>query len=361
MSRPAIARIRLASLRHNYRLLKQRAGNARVMGVVKADAYGHGLDIIAPALQGEGCTSFAVTDADEGARLRAIIGEKSEIALLSGIFDGEDALLAREYALTPVITAGEQISLLSSCRFTGDVWLKIDTGMNRLGAENPAELAHDCARHGIKVAGIMSHLACADTPSHPLNERQKRRFIEAANRLPPMPASLLNSAGLIALPDCAFDVVRPGIALYGAEPVSNQPFGLQPVMQLCGRIMQVRGVARGEYVSYGADFVAPENMRIAVVSLGYADGLPRALSGCGQAVALIAESSRDAAIIPVVGRICMDYCLLDITRTPAATPGCEVEFWGPRLSAEDVAGQAGTIAYELFTGIGSRVERIAVE
>ena len=360
MSRPAVARIHLASLRHNYRLLKQRAGSACVMSVVKADAYGHGLEIIAPALQGEGCALFAVTDAEEGARLRGIIGECADIVILSGIFDGEDARMAREYSLTPVITEHQQLSLLAGCNFNNKVWLKVNSGMNRLDAEEPEQLVKECLRLGMELAGLMSHLACADTPHHPHNERQKQCFSEIAKRLPSMPASLLNSAGLIALPDCAFDVVRPGIALYGVEPVSDQPFGLQPVMQLCGKIMQIRKISRGECVSYGADFIASDNMRIAVVSLGYADGLSRLLSARGRA-ALIAERDKDAAIMPIVGRICMDYCLLDITRTPAAEPGCEVEFWGPRLAAAEVAEQAGTIAYELFTGVGGRVQRVAIE
>jgi len=372
MSRPAIVRIHLGHLRHNYRLLKKHAANAALMAVVKANAYGHGLDLVAPALVDEGCRCFAVTDADEGMQLRRILahghGEKSDIVLLSGIFDVADAETARAYELTPAISETLQLRLLVAAGFRGKVWLKVNSGMNRLGAENPAALAKDCATSNIAIAGVMSHLACADEPEHPLNAVQAARFREIAAVFPEnTPKSLLNSAGLIALPDCRFDMVRPGIALYGAEPVRNQALGLQPVMQLSGQIMQLRHVSRGESVSYGGDFIAPRDMRIATLALGYADGLPRSLSHCGHA-ALISTNAADAAILDIVGRVCMDYCLLDVS--PSAdkaakeidiSVGTEVEFWGMHISAVQVAEQSGSIAYELFTGIGERVRRVAIE
>jgi len=376
MSRPAIARIHLGHLRHNYRLLKKRAAKAALMAVVKANAYGHGLDIVAPALFDEGCRCFAVTDADEGVQLRRIIGpesgnksaNKTDIVLLSGIFDAEDAKAACAAELTPTISEPHQLRLLAEAGFGGKVWLKVDSGMNRLGAENPTALAADCLKTNIEIAGVMSHLACADEPEHPLNTIQAARFREITADFPEnTPKSLLNSAGLIALPDCSFDMVRPGIALYGAEPVRNQALGLQPVMQLSGQIMQLRHVSRGESVSYGGDFIAPRDMRIATVALGYADGLPRSLSHCGQA-ALISTNTANAAILDIVGRVCMDYCLLDVS--PSAdkaakeidiSVGTEIEFWGMHIPAVQVAEQSGSIAYELFTGVGQRVRRETIE
>ncbi|MDX8391246.1 MAG: alanine racemase [Mariprofundaceae bacterium] len=368
MSRPAIARIHLDHLRHNYRLLKKHAAKAAVMAVVKANAYGHGLDIVAPALVDEGCRSFAVTDADEGKRLRRILahgnGNQSDIVLLAGIFDATDAEIAHASKLSPVISELWQLRLLATAGFHGKVWLKVETGMNRLGAEDPASLAADCSKSNIEIAGLLSHLACADEPQHPLNAQQARRFREiAASFSQSMPKSLLNSAGLIALPDCTFDAVRPGIALYGAEPVRNQRLGLQPVMQLSGQIMQLRHVPRGENISYGGDFIAPHDMRIATVSLGYADGLPRLLSNRGGA-AFAPAGAANAAILNIVGRVCMDYCLLDTSRAAKKTDitvGAEVEFWGMHIPAVQVAEQTGTIAYELFTSIGERVRRVAIE
>jgi len=357
MSRPAIATIHLNRLRHNYGILKERAGNAVVMAVIKANAYGHGLDLIAPVLLDEGCQSFAVTDTEEGNRLRRILGKTPDIVILSGIFDAEDANMCSESALTPVVSETWQVNMLNNATFTGGVWLKVDTGMQRLGCENVVQMFMTCRENSIDIAGIMSHLACADMQDHPLNHQQAESFRQYLTALPePVPASLLNSAGLVTMPEYAMNVVRPGIALYGAEPVRNHPLGLQPVMQLTSRIMQVRTVRKGESISYGAAFTASKDMRIAIAALGYADGLPRSLSGCG--MARPADKRDKDAILPITGRICMDYCLLDASHSNISA-GDEVEFWGEALPVVDVARQAGTIAYELFTGIGERVMRKA--
>ncbi len=357
MSRPAVARIDLDALRHNLRLLIRRAGSARLMAVIKANAYGHGLDLVAPALMESGCNAFAITDADEGAALRRIVGQNPEIVVLSGVFDAEDARWCGESALIPVLTDMRQIALLRQAGFRGQAWLKVDTGMCRLGAPDTVALHQACRDAGIGIAGLMSHLACADMPDHPLNRAQLRAFRDQLEALPErVPASLLNSAGLAAMPEAAMEVVRPGIALYGVEPVAGRLPGLKPVMQLTSRIMQVRDVRPGESVSYGATFTASRDMRIAVVAMGYADGLPRLLSNRGAAMWLEESGHR----LPVVGRICMDYCLLDVTGT-AAKAGDRIEFWGARLPATEVAAQARTIAYELFTGVGARVTRLPAD
>ena len=330
-----------------------------MMAVVKADAYGHGLDLIAPTLLDEGCTCFAVTDAKEGSRLRRILGKKSDIIVFSGIFDVEDASMCLESGLTPVVSEAWQIRTLKNTSFVGHVWIKVDTGMHRLGCEDAAYMFSTCRDQGIGVAGIMSHLACADMPNHPLNRRQAEAFRQCMATLPePVNASLLNSAGLATMQEYTMDVVRPGIALYGAEPVRNWSLGLQPVMQLTSRIMQVRTVRKGESISYGATFTVPEDMRIAIAALGYADGLPRSLSNCGIAMATN-KHGKDTAILPLVGRVCMDFCLLDASYISLATNDM-VEFWGGAMLAVDVARRAGTIAYELFTGVGERVMRKAV-
>jgi len=352
MSRPAIARINCANLRHNYRTLVDRARGARLMAVVKANAYGHGLHIVAPALLAAGCRQFAVTDVAEGAALRDILGQGPEIVVLSGIFDTTDARLSARHRLIPVVFTMKHVHILHAAAYAGPVWLKADTGMQRLGADDPAELMQACTDHALDIAGIMSHLACADLPEHPLNQKQAARFREILGTLPQdTPASLLNSAGLACMPEHNLDVVRPGIALYGIEPAEGIALGLKPVMQLTGSVMQIRDVPKNTSISYGASYVAGRAMRIAVVSLGYADGLPRALSNRGCAVW---QGNR----LPIVGRVCMDYCLLDIS-SQALACGEEVEFWGEDINATEVANLAGTITYEIFTGVGHRVRREA--
>lgn len=352
MSRPAIARIHLGHLCHNYNLLRQRAGQSSVMAVVKANAYGHGLDLVAPALAAEGCRDFAVTDAREGRALRQLISDAS-ITLLSGIFDSEDATIAREHDLTPTVSTPVQVRLLADANFGGGAWVKLDTGMHRLGAEAAEELIGLCRTSGIGITGLMSHLACADEPDHAQNMTQAENFLNFRRRLGiDLPTSLLNSAGMITLADVAGDVVRPGIALYGAEPIPTLPIGLKPVMQLTGRIMQIRDLEAGTPLSYGASYITPHRMKIATVSLGYADGLPRHLSNLGHGML----HGRNA---PIVGRVCMDYVLVDVSDISAAT-GDDVEFWGSSRLANDVADSIGTISYTLFTGVGQRVQRVPI-
>jgi len=354
MSRPAIARINVEHLTHNYHLLKQRAGRADIMAVVKANAYGHGLHLVAPTLLRAGCTSFAVTDAKEGVQLRDYLNDENDIriTLLSGIYDASDAELCRKHQFIPAISETEHIKLLQDAGFHGSIWIKLDTGMNRIGALHAAEMIARLAEADIQLAGLMSHLACADTPEHPMNQAQFDAFNSLHQAIAPhAPASLLNSAGLIGMPEHVFDVVRPGIALYGAEPIVSEPIGLKPVMQLTGRIMQLRDISAGEPVSYGASFTASRDMQVAVVSLGYADGVPRALSNRGAVI--IKHNS-----CPIIGRVCMDYTLVDVSECDCAEADT-VEFWGDAMPVNDVAGLLDTISYTLFTGVGERVLRQA--
>jgi len=358
MSRPAIARINLDHLRHNYQLLTRQAGVARIMAIVKANAYGHGLNLIAPTLFEAGCRCFGITDAKEGARLRDILSNEdkncdSEITLLSGIFDLEEAALAANALLTPAITEPEQMDMLQHAGFSGSIWIKVDTGMNRLGAQAPKTLIDQCQKAGINIRGIMSHLASADRPEHLLNRQQVEHFMQLQKDMSPpqLPASLLNSAGMVSMPEYSMDVVRPGIALYGSEPIHGQALGLKPVMQLSGAVMQIRDIPAGAQVSYGATFRADKAMRIAVVSMGYADGLPRALGNRGHAF----FAGKKLAI---VGRVCMDYTMVDVTDIDIH-PGDAVEFWGEHILANDVAASIDTISYTLFTGVGARVQRMA--
>jgi len=355
MARPAIVHIDLGHLRHNYRLLEKQAGAAGVMAVVKANAYGHGMSLVATTLLGEGCRSFAVTDARAGVELRSMVDSgfrEIEISLLSGVFDAEDAMRCVDSYLTPVVSEAVQIEWLKGCGFNGSVWLKLNSGMNRLGAAASKVLFSLSRDAEVEVRGFMSHLACADEQEHPMNQLQVQQFISDCDAIAPgMPRSLLNSAGLLAMPEYAFDVVRPGIALYGAEPIADRTYGLKPVMTLEGEIIQLRDIQPGDCVSYGASFVAARPMIVAVVSVGYADGVPRQLSNAG----FVYISGRQC---PIIGRVCMDYSMVDVTGYNAKL-GDRVEFWGQHVLANDVAKQVGTISYTLFTGVGERVVRVA--
>ncbi len=323
------------------------------MAVVKANAYGHNLTITASALYDEGCREFAITDCEEGATLRGILGTDASITVLSGIFDAHDAQLAALHHLIPTITEPEQLELLDANEFSACVWLKVDTGMQRLGSANIQELFQACLHSRIDVTGVMSHLACADTPGHIANSQQVEQFRNIMQGMPPgIRASLLNSAGIAAIPEYGFDIVRPGIALYGTEPANGVVLGLKPVMQLSGRVMQIRRISKGTPVSYGATYTASRDMRLAVISLGYADGLPRALSNYGFGL-------WQGIKLPIIGRICMDYCMLDVGDHPVQT-GNDIEFWGEELLANNVAASIDTITYELFAQIGARVNRVAV-
>jgi len=352
--RPAIAYISLENLAYNYHILCEQSGGAEVMAVVKANAYGHGLAHIAPCLYQCGCRSFAVSDAKEGVQLRRLLAENSKIALLSGIFDEEDAKLCVQYDLTPVMTETWQAQCLQNEGFQASVWLKVDTGMNRLGCMDWQALKKTCEQCNIQVMGMMSHLACADTPQHPLNQQQLQAFQSLLTSIPKTwRASLLNSAGIASMPEACFDVVRPGLALYGIEPIANKPMGLKPVMTLKARVMQIRDVPQGEIISYGASYIAPCSMKVAVVSMGYGDGLPRALSNKG-----VAWYGQDE--LPIIGRVCMDYCLLACSDSDIKI-GDDVIFWGEGHPIVCVANQLDTIPYTLTTGIQKRVQRQALE
>ena len=362
-NRPAIAQINHSHLLHNYALLKVQADSADIMAVVKANAYGHGMESIAATLSHAGCTHFAVTDASEGLALRQHLdmqhasdqGVSSlhniEITLLSGLFSSDDAAFACNAALTPIITEPRHINWLQSAHFHGHVWIKIDSGMNRMGAADPATLLTQCREAEINVCGLMSHLSCADEPEHPMNRLQLETFSQHCEEIDPaLPRSLLNSAGMMIMPEHAMHTVRPGIALYGIEPVKGKTLGLKPVMSLLGSIMQLRDIPAGAAVSYGATFIAPKPMRLATVSLGYADGVPRGLSGIGS-VCINGEAC------PIIGRICMDYTMVDVSHIDCAL-GDFVEFWGEQHPANSVASQLDTISYTLFTGVGARVQRV---
>lgn len=350
--------IDLGALVANYRDLAQRVAPARCAAVLKADAYGLGAREVGPVLAAAGCRQFFVAHLDEGIALRAVLPQDDvAIAILHGTWPGTEPDFVA-HRLIPVLSTLEQIagwSALASARNGLAAFLHVDSGMNRLGlaAADVDRLAAEPERlAGIDVELVISHLACADEARHPMNEEQRRHFDALRARLPSAPASLANSSGIFLGPAFHYDLARPGIALYGANPTPGKPHPLHPVVHLRGRIVQLREIDSDEAVGYGAAFRARRPSRIATVPVGYADGYLRSLSNKGTAVVAGMD-------VPLVGRVSMDLITIDVSDVPpdAVAVGDTVDLLGGGVSLDDAAERAGTIGYELLTALGRRYHR----
>lgn len=351
-------------MRANWRSLSDRSAPAEAAAVVKADAYGLGIDRVAPALSTEGCRTFFVALAEEGVAVRKVAPD-ARVFVLNGFFPGSGTLY-RDGRLVPVAGSLEQVR-----QWRGECpglpfALQVDTGMNRLGLSPDEALAYAATMRGGEMpspAMVMTHLACADTPAHPLNVRQREAFQRVRAAFSDIESSMANSAGIFLGPDYRFDLTRPGIALYGGEPVDGMANPMAPVVTLEGRIVTIRTVAAGETVGYGATAKTGRTSRIATVSVGYADGYPRAGSGSGvplrRSVTAGACGFAAGLLVPVVGRVTMDLTMFDVTDCPAGAlgPGDHIELIGPNVPLDDVARAAGTIGYELLTSFGRRYSR----
>jgi alanine racemase len=354
----AVLTVDLDAVRANWRLLAERAGAAVCAGVMKADAYGLGMEAVAPALAREGCRVFFTAHLDEGIRLRSLVPPECTIYVLHGGMPGTAADFV-QHGLVPVLNDPGQIAEWRACARKLDrmlpAALQFDTGMSRMGLA-PSDVGRLCADpvllSGIEPALLMSHLACADEPDHPLNDSQRQRFAALRARFPGVPGSLANSSAIFLGADYHHDLVRPGAALYGINPQPGQPNPLRQPVSLHARIVQVREIASGDIVGYGARYVADGPRRIATISIGYADGWLRSLSNHGRAFIGGVEA-------PIAGRVSMDSVTLDVSAVDPAllAPGQEVELLGPRQTVDQVAGDAGTIGYEVLTRLGSRFER----
>jgi alanine racemase len=347
--------IDLAALADNYRLMRAQAHGAEVAAAVKADAYGLGAGRVGRSLWDAGCRRFFVATVAEGISLRRMLPD-AEISVLNGLMAGDEAAVQAS-RLIPVLNDLEQVRRWdAACGKAGErgpAMIHVDTGMNRLGmsAEDAATLAAS-PPDNVQIAVVMSHLACARTPAHPLNARQLLRFRQVRALFPQAKASLANSAGVMLGEDYCFDVARVGIALYGGNPVEGQPNFMKTVVRLSGRILQERRIEAGETVGYDATFTATRPTRIAIVAAGYADGWPTTASGRGRAVI-------DGVIVPFVGRVSMDLIALDVTDLPAATAiaGGSADLIGPDWTVDHAADAAGLISYELLTGLSRRFDR----
>ena len=350
--------IDLAAIEANWRTLVRELLTVECAAVVKANAYGLGLEPVTTTLAKAGCTTFFVADIAEARAVRSRVAEAAIYVLNGFAVDWGDALI--EINARPVINSTTELAewdaFVSAHSWRGGAALHIDTGMHRLGIspDEAAALAPRAQTENHGIALVMSHLACADTPDHPLNAAQIKLFRELRMLYSGIPASLANSSGIFLGDTAHYDLARPGAALYGVNPTPGKPNPMQSVVELTGRILQIRNVERDATVGYGATWTAKRPTRIAVVALGYADGLVRVGGGSD-------ERPGGAAIIaghrcPIVGRISMDLLCADITDIPAGTVhrGDHATLIGGDIGVDEVAAAAGTIGYEILTRVGPR-------
>ena len=313
---------------------------------MKADGYGLGAETAARALAGAGARVFFTATLGEALAVRATLGEGPQILVLNGPSDADIAhfMPAR---ITPVLNSLAQIKAWDA---RGPAALHIDTGMNRLGV-GPEELAAAAvALKGASLVLVMSHLACGSDLAHPMNETQHQRFVDAASLFPKAPLSLAATAGALMPAKFHFDLIRPGIGLYGSGALDADNPTLHTVSTIEAPVLQVRDVDAGETFGYGASFTAPKKMRTATVALGYADGFLRSLSGRGYG--FLAGAKR-----AILGRVSMDLIIIDVTGCAEAAPGAMVEFLGANVTLNDVAALAGTAPYEVLTTFAGAVRR----
>lgn len=372
--------VSLDAIRHNLAIVRQRAPGARVFAVVKADAYGHGAVEVARALGGDGrhesgpvdadtpgarhltasADGFAVVTLDEAIALREA-GITRPVLVMQGIRGTDTVADFRRYRLWPAVHHRDQFDRLVA-RAGADAgsdalaanlsaWLKVDTGMGRLGVL-PDEVAAILEPSGVDWVGMMSHLACADEPDN----EHTRRQIAVFDALPvpaSVPRSLANSAAVLRWPGTAYDWVRPGLMLYGCDPfdgdmptgIGTEPgCGLEPAMTVSAPLISVKRLTAGSGVGYAQTWLCDEEMPVGYAAIGYADGLPRVLSASADVLV-------DGRRCPVIGRVSMDSIAIDLRNAPAARIGERITLWGPGEPVERLAAAAGTISYELLTGI----------
>lgn len=343
------ASVNLPGITANWRAVDRLTPTATTAAVVKANGYGLGAPKVAHALAEAGCSTFFVAHLEEGTEVRRALGFGPRIFVLNGP-SGSDLRTFREADLTPVLSTDEQVDLWGRAQ-RGACALHFDTGMNRLGLSAKLLEHQRDALQKLQPVLVMSHLACADTPDHPLNRIQLDRFKEISAAFPDTPASLAASAGCYLGKDYAFDLTRPGIALYGGS-VPPDSVRLEPAVTLEARIVSVILARAGDSVGYGATHQLAENTTLATVALGYADGIPR--SGSSTLIGYI-----NGTPCPVVGRISMDLITIDVSKAQGiAKAGVRVEFLGAHAKLEEQAARAGTLGYELLTGLSNRVERV---
>ncbi|NOX43105.1 MAG: alanine racemase [Gammaproteobacteria bacterium] len=370
MSRPAWAEIDLNAFQHNLQVVRRAAPTSRVVAIVKANGYGHGIICAAKALPD--ADAFGVASIDEAIQLREA-GVKQRIVLLEGIFDADEMDLVVDHHLDLVLHNQTQIELLKNCTFisstgvsstiapptTITVWLKIDTGMHRLGVapEETASVINQLQKLSFikQPVILMTHLASADELDDLATVNQLECFnktVCALDHSINQEKSIANSAAVLSWPESHVNWVRPGIMLYGISPFSGKvagDFGLKPVMSVKSKLIEIRELVKGDTVGYGGQWVCDQNTRVGVIAFGYGDGYPRhAVNGTP-----VLLNNKKA---PLIGRVSMDMMTIDLSGHKHANIGDKVELWGKNLPIEEVAQLSSTIAYELVCGITQRVK-----
>lgn len=354
-----VLKIDLSALKSNYKQF-QSMTSAHVAGVVKANAYGIGLERVVRSLLDEGCRQFFVATVGEGLALRKI-NFNVPVGILGGILPGAESECLHAN-LTPVLNSLEMVHRWAAFAKTQgqkcQAILQFCTGMNRLGlgADEIETLTADLSvLDGLDIQIVMSHFACADEKDHWLNQEQAKRFAEIAGRFPLVQKSLCNSSGLFRDKAWHYDLVRPGYALYGGNPTPETDNPVCPVVSLDVPILQIRNVKKGEVIGYGASHVFERDTQVATLAMGYADGFLRAHSGQ-------AKLFWRGQACPVIGRVSMDVLSVDLGHLQGETPnpGDMLEVIGPHQSIDDLAQSAGTIGYEVLTSLGTRYARLYV-
>ncbi|QCI69494.1 alanine racemase [Phreatobacter stygius] len=348
----------LGALKRNYQALAAMTAGAECAAVVKADAYGIGIEAAGPALAAAGARTFFVAHLSEARRLRAVL-PSAAIYVLNGLF-GEALATYADHQLRPVLGSRDDIERFSAfCSQTARRWpaaIHVDTGMNRLGLDlAEAALLAEPGPHALafEPALLMSHFACADEPGHPLTARQVDRFAQVRGLFPGVPGSLANSAGC-TMSAARHDLARPGVALYGARYRADRA-PLEPVVRLDAPLVQVREVRAGDTVGYGATWSASRPSRIGIVSVGYADGYLRSAGTTNHQAGAYARVN--GVTCRLAGRVSMDLIAIDVTDAGQAAPGDTVTLIGDGIGVDDVAEAAGTIGYEVLTSLGRRYNR----
>ncbi len=357
MTRPARVLLDAQALRHNLYQVQKLASKSRVMAVVKANGYGHGINWVCQQLS-EG-VAFGVASIEEGISLREA-GIAAPICLLEGFFDEKELPLLTEYKLSPTLHADYQLELLERTDLDPaiPVWLKIDTGMNRIGF-NPQRLPDLLARlkacQSIDQIRVMSHFPNADNKFDSTTTDQVK-LLQKITRGTGLELSMANSAAIIQWPASHLQWVRPGIMLYGASPIigfNGLQLDLKPVMTFTSQLIAVHDRKKGDPIGYGGDYICPVDMPVGVVAVGYGDGYPRNLPA-GTPVLINGKQ------VPLAGRVSMDMITVDLRPTPKARSGDPVVLWGRGLPVDDIASRCGTISYELLCRVTERVSRIDI-
>lgn len=354
-----IATIDLNAVQANYTRIKaELKSGAECAAVVKTNAYGLGLEQVAPALDVAGCRSFFVATVEEGTALRTLLPDAT-IYVFHGPAAGEEKDF-RVASLVPVLNEPGQVERWAKAnRDAGDppmpAMLHVDTGMNRLGLslkESEALAGKTDLLEAVHARSVMSHFACSNTPGHSLNRLQCERFARVRELFPNRRYSLANSGGVFSCSTHHFDLVRPGAALYGLNPLPERPNVMQTVVSLSAQVVQLRTLSKAESVGYGATWCAPAGTKVAIIALGYADGIVRSAGNHARVWAA-------GKLVPVVGTVTMDLTILDVTAIPESQlkSGDRVEVFGHGHCIDAFAIESGTIGYELLTRLGSRVKR----